>query len=163
MIQYSSINDAWGNKKPLNYVENFVAKDNKVPVQVPMQIPVPELHNKKDVHPEPPVIKEPPKKETFANEMSPCAFTEHLKTCEKCKNTIAEYFENNDNPEREINFFGLVRFHVTTEFLKGVFVVIIIVIFVLLLSMINISFKNNNNQLKYYMVPANIPHQYFNH
>ncbi len=167
MIQYSSINDAWGNinKKPINNIEKFIEKPSNQEKTINPPIISPPIIS-------PPVISlpniNPPNinREHFITDVSHCSFTEHLKTCEKCKKNMKEYFVNPDNNAniREINLFDLIKFNVTTDVLNVVFIILIILIFIVLLSMVNISFKTNNTAMKYYMVPsnlANIPAQYF--
>ncbi len=153
MIQYSSINDAWGNKdinkKSLNNIEKFINRpplNNNIPAQVASAIEHPIiLDTKNNLN-----------KEQFVSEVSQCSFTEHLKTCDNCKKIIAEYFINQNSNVREIKLWGL-QLSLPTETLKVIFIILIILIFILLLSMVNISFKNNNIGMKYYMVPSNFP------
>lgn len=148
MIQYSSINDAWGNrdinKKTLNNIEKKFIK------------PSVNYELKEEIKPNTPINHH----EKFINEQSNCSFTEHLKTCENCKKIIAEYFAGSENTNtndniKTIKIFGF-KLNITTDVLKVIFIIIIIIIFVLLLSMINISFKPNNSEMKYYMIPNNI-------
>ncbi len=145
MIQYSSINDAWGNKKTLNNIEKNIAKPS-----VNYQI-----QDEKEIIT--PVIEKKNHDEKFVNKQSQCSFTEHLKTCENCKKIMVDYFTNNENNIKKINIFGLIKFNLTTDVLKVIFIILIIIIFILLLSMMNISLKTNNIGMKYYMVPNNIP------
>jgi hypothetical protein len=161
MIQYSSINDAWGNKdinkKSINNIEKFIDKPlmkNKEP-----NIDKPVINIEKMV----PQNHINLNKEKFVDEPSNCSYTEHLKTCENCRKKITEFFNSETSNTKEINIFGLIKFNLTTDVLKVIFVILLIFIFVLLLSMINISFKTNT-AMKYYMIPgnlSNIPGQYF--
>ena len=168
MIQYSSINDAWGNKdinkKTINNIEKFIEKpSNQEKTNISPQIISPQIISPPMISPQiisPPMIN----KEHFTSDVSYCSFTEHLKTCEKCKKNMAEYFTNPGNNTREINLFGLIKFNLTTDVLNLIFIILIILIFVIILSMVNVSFRTNNTAMKYYMVPsnlANIPVQYF--
>jgi hypothetical protein len=195
MIQYSSINDAWGNKeiykkKDLNNIENLINKklvnesfENKHQqisiVHEPKSIenqPKPIENQPKPIENQPKPIENQPK--PIENQVKPienqpkpiehfkydldkssCSFAEHLKTCEYCKNSLAEYFTNdNNNPISTINLFGL-KINITKDVLKIIFVIIIIIIFVILLSIINISLKNPKTMMKYYMVP-NMPNMH---
>jgi hypothetical protein len=157
MIQYSSINDAWGNKeiyKKTNNIDNFI--NNKVE-----SFTQPQVVNKVETFTQPQVVNTPEivnnHSEHFNNpaQTNYCSFSEHLKNCEHCKNSLTEYFTN-DGTISNINLFGL-NINITKDVLKIIFIILIILIFIILLSMINISLKDFKSQMKYYMVP-NMPY-----
>ena len=171
MIQYSNINDAWGNKETfkknnLNNIENLENKKN---------VNVENLENKKNVNVEKletePINLSKQNNYLFPHQPNPmnsiqnenyasntCSFSEHLKTCEHCRNSLAEYFTN-DSSMSTINLFGL-KINITKDVLKVIFVILIILIFVILLSTINYSFKERSANMKYYMMapPHHIPY-----
>lgn len=139
MINYSSINDAWGYKEiyKKNTLDNILNQSNEKPKIQQVIEPI-----------ESPIIK----KEHF-NDMikTDCALMEHIKTCETCKNKLAELFGNSDNSSGpELNIFGL-KLHITKDVLKLIFILLIILIFIILLSIINFPFKNS--ELKYLVIP----------
>ena len=165
MIQYSSINDAWVNKETykkntLNNFEGFNSKqaekfvsqqnnhiDNK-PINKPINTPIDNhINNHNNIinkeHFEPSPIN------------STCSFAEHLKTCEYCRNSLTEYFEN-DSSISTIDIFGL-KINITKDVLKIIFIILIVLIFIIILSTLNISLNNPNMNMKYYMIP-HIPH-----
>ncbi len=138
MINYSSINDAWGYKEiyKKNTLDNIENQSNKKQNIVE--------NNTNNTNPQ--------KTEHF-NEMikTDCALMEHIKSCETCKNKLAKIFENFDNSSGpEINILGL-KLHITKDVLKLIFILLIILIFIILLSIINFPFKNS--ELKYLVVP----------
>ena len=199
MIQYSSINDAWGykdtyKKNSLNNIENFANK-NTINVELitnNTNHPVPHNDTHNDTHP----IHHNDNNDTHNNThnnthndthnihpishhehfMNPiinnnsCSFAEHFKTCDHCKDSFIEYFNNNNYNNnnnnnnkiiKTINLLGL-EINITKDVLKVIFILIIILIFVLLLSTVNISFKNKQfTQMKYYTMPQNMP--YYHH
>ena len=166
MIQYSNINDAWGNKdifkkNTLNNYNNksiicnpdVVLPEENIAVEKPTEIPP-------TTQPEPTVISAPINREHFQTTSS-CSFAEHLKNCEHCRNSLTEYFENESNNIAKIDIFGL-KMSISKDLLKIIFIVIIIIIFILILSMVNISLKDDINthmkyNMKYYMMQPNIP------
>ena len=158
MIQYSSINDAWGNKETykknaLNNLEGFNSKplekfvsektqqesNNIAPIEKPSIIPniTPNNIINKE-HFEPILIN------------SKCSFAEHLKTCKYCKNSLTEHYENDNNTQ--INIFGF-KINITKDVLKVIFILLIVLIFIIILSTINISLNYPKTDMKYYMVP----------
>ena len=163
MIQYSSINDAWGNKEmykknTINNIDGFANKlfTNEPPKQIDtfiQQLPKVETF----------VSQQLPKVETFNDVLStstmssPCSFAEHLKSCDHCRNSLLEYFDNG-NSVSTINIFGL-KINITKAVLKIIFVIIIVLIFIIILSTINISLKDTSSHMKYYIMPqvSNIP------
>jgi hypothetical protein len=184
MIQYSSINDAWGNKEMykknnINNINDFINKPviiNEPPKPIDnqkqqetfaqvQQVPVSETIIKPHIETfiqAPKVEQQIPKPEikntehfydisTSTKSISPCIVAEHLKNCEHCRNSLAEYFES-DNNVSTINIFGL-KINITKDVLKIIFVIIIVLIFVIILSTINVSLKDPRTNMKYYMVP----------
>ena len=217
MIQYSSINDAWGNKEmykknTINNIDGFsnkqlINKSIDIPKQIetfiqpksqevepviPQQVVLPQqkvetfsqqqvlLPQKVETFSQQQVLL-PQKVETFVpqqpilhqyqhqhqehfNNVQPitamrtsCNFAEHLRNCEHCRNSLSEYFDN-DNSISTINIFGL-KIKITKDVLKIIFVIIIVLIFIIILSTINVSLKDSRTHMKYYMVPqvSNIP------
>jgi hypothetical protein len=162
MIQYSSINDAWGNKETykknaLNNLEGFNSKplekfvsektqqesNNIAPIEKPSIIPniIPNITPNNIInkeHFEPILIN------------SKCSFAEHLKICEDCRNSLTEHYENNNNAQ--INIFGF-KINITKDVLKVIFILLIVLIFIIILSTINISLNYPKTNMKYYMVP----------
>jgi hypothetical protein len=144
MIQYSTINDAWGNKQIYrkNTIDNFTNKQiTKNEESVAETVAEPVVQNA--VPAAQPILIEKPYKEHFNN--NSCSYTEHLKNCEHCRNQLREYFDNS----APIKIYGI---HITKDMLKIIFIILIILIFIILLSMINISF--NDAHTKYIMVPS---------
>ncbi len=148
MIQYSTINDAWGNKEiyKKNNIDNFQNKEinnikpqnESVIIQPQNNLVVPPIVENQNIH---------VNNELFNN--TSCSFAEHLKNCQHCRNSLAEYFNNDTN--QKINVFGI---NITKDLLNIIFIIIIILIFIILLSMINISLKDNKS-MKYFMLPPN--------
>ncbi len=185
MIQYSSINDAWGNKEmykknTLNNIDNFSNKSimnepqKKEQKEQLSQLPQEPIETKPAVdtnqilsnnNPVINKIKLLNSSEHFdtstTRPLSPCSFAEHFKTCEYCRNSFGEYF-NNDNSIANIDIFGL-HIKITKDVLKVIFVIIIVLIFIILLSTINISLKDTTTHMKYYMLPQTSNMPYFSH
>ncbi len=179
MIQYSNINDAWGNKDLLkkNSLNNLNNKsiESNLEVIEPKIIPnnvVKPIYPNADIakapvniiQPQPPVIipmSKPEVKEHFFKEthsVKSCSFAEHLKNCEECRNSLSEYF-GNESSTTTIDLLGL-KITVSKDILKIIFVILIICIFIILLSMVNISFKEDLNMkylMKYNMMPPQMP------
>jgi hypothetical protein len=189
MIQYSSINDAWGNYKK-NTLDNYV--QNKVENKIEPQIEnfKPNIENIINPEPKIDIIKnienienkilnsEPKldtkkevldhhilemndidKFETF-EKFENCSFAEHLGNCKKCRDKLGEYFTNGEETVySEINLFGL-HIKITKDVLKVIFIILLILILVLTVSTINMSFKNT--EMKYYMMqPPNMYRPYY--
>jgi hypothetical protein len=181
MIQYSNINDAWGNKDLLkkNSINNLNNKSiesnlevlppkivpNIVPNVVPNDIK-PKLPNTdvakipvKFPQYQPPVIvpNTEVKEHFFQTHTSSksCSFAEHLKTCEECRNSLYEYL-GNESTTSTIDLFGL-KITVSKDILKIIFIILIICIFIILLSMVNVSLKEETN-MKYFMMPSQMPY-----
>lgn len=182
MIQYSSINDAWGNKEiykknTLNNmdgfnnskpVETFVSPKVTQELQKPQEI---QEHEKPQVSNNIPQIIETSNKEHFEPmplnnthlqnlpnlQNSSCSFAEHLKNCEHCRNSLTEYFDT-DSAVAHINIFGL-KINITKDVLKVIFVILIVLIFIIILSTINISLNDQKMHMKYYIVPQ-VPHNF---
>lgn len=176
MIQYSSINDAWGNKEiyKKNALNNFEGFNNSKPVEKfvsQKNTPVNDIHiapiiekpiivqniaqNKEHFEPAP--INPAADTATYINNYTSksCSFAEHLKNCEHCRNSLTEYFEN-DSSVSTINIFGL-KINITKDVLKVIFIILIVLIFIIILSTINFSLNNSRMNMKYYMVPQ-VPH-----
>jgi hypothetical protein len=148
MIQYSSINDAWGNK------EMFKNKKPSVTPKINYDTPM-----KKEE-----IIKTEPSQEAFTEQFTDviskkdeqkvtCDAVDHLLNCDKCLKKLKEKFSNKKNIKNyEINLFNY-KFIITKEILQGVFVFLILCIFLLLLSSINQSLKPTD--MKYYVLPNN--------
>jgi hypothetical protein len=184
MIQYSSINDAWGNKEmykknTINNIDTFIQQSPQkvetfTPQQLPQKVETPQQLPQKVETFTPQQL--PQKVETFTPQQSPqkvetftpqksiqhhehfdvsssvmktCSFAEHLKSCEHCRNSLSEYFEN-DSPSLPIDIFG---FKITKEILNIIFIIIIVLIFIIILSTINVSLNDTRTHMKYYMVP----------
>jgi hypothetical protein len=180
MIQYSNINDAWGNKdllkkNSLNNLNNKSIESNLEVLKpnVPIAPKLPEINPEKNT-PQISIEKElkpvvqnslfdqlaPFNKEHFFQESKPCSFANHLKNCEHCRNSLTEYLSN-ESTTSTIDLFGL-KITISKDILKIIFVILIICIFIILLSMVNISFKNDMNSnmryfMKYDMMPPQIP------
>ena len=148
MIQYSNINDAWGNKdifkkntlnnfnKPIKSNLDVIASTvEQKPVEIsppaPTPSPSPAVQDK---------LLAPVNTEHFqtTSTMNSCSFAEHLKNCEHCRNSLTEYFEAETNNIAKIDIFG-IKMSISKDILKIIFIVIIILIFILILSMVNIS------------------------
>jgi hypothetical protein len=176
MIQYSSINDAWGNKEiyKKNTINNIdISKQidgfkqkvetfvNPQPVQKVETFVNPQPVQKVETFVNPqPII---PNNEHFVSTTtlpSTCNFAEHFKTCEHCRNSLSEYFENNNTSSLSIiDIFGL-KINITKDVLRVIFVIIIVLIFIIILSTINVSLQDTKMHMKYYMMPQmhNMPY-----
>ncbi len=133
MINYSSINDAWGNKEIYrkNESQNIEHLNNQ-----PQK-----CANKQIEHFE------------ATTKSTSCALMNHIKECSECRMRMAEMFTNTDTSntcKKTINILGL-KINVTNDVLKVLFLIIIIAIFILLLSIINLSFKKT--EIKYVVLP----------
>ena len=171
MIQYSSINDAWGNKEiyKKNTLNNFNGFNNskstdKIVSQknTPIEKPIEKLIEKPiDITNVPQTIVQNVVPNNIINKEhfepvtstinSTCNFAEHLKNCEHCRNSLSEHF-NNDSSMSTI--FGI---NISKDILRIIFIILIVLIFIIILSTINISLNNPQMNMKYYMVPQ-IPH-----
>jgi hypothetical protein len=145
MINYSSINDAWGNKEIYKKNNTNISPVNIQPVNIPpvniQPVNIPVVYD---------VV------EKFTDK---CELLDHIINCEKCKNKMVELFAN-EQPQQTmpINIFGL---NVTNDVLKILFIIIICVIFVLLLSMVNSSLtKPVVSEMKYFVMPNNANQMY---
>jgi hypothetical protein len=102
------------------------------------------------------------KKETFTHDNS-CSFAEHLKVCDECRNSMYEYFKNNNTAR--VSLLGS-DIYISKDFLKILFIIIIVIIFILLLSFVNISISDNLNikpssaNMKYLMMHQMHPSYY---
>ena len=166
MINYSSINDAWGNNSMykknihetidiitppqidtnipiINNIINNLPKVNLPEVNLP-EVNLPEVNLPKVNLPEANNL------EHFSDTINNCNISEHLKNCEDCRNKILELFSDSNNDYSEINLFNY-KFSIKKDILKIIFIGLIIIIFFILLSLINISFKTS--QMKYFMLP----------
>ncbi len=136
MINYSSINDAWGNK------EKEIYKNNESQNIETLNNQPQRCENKQIEHFE---VTTQPKS---------CALMNHIKECSECRMKMAEMFTNTDNSntcKKTINILGL-KINITNDVLKVLFLIIIIAIFILLLSIINLSFTKTNT--KYVVLPS---------
>ncbi len=186
MIQYSNINDAWGNKDLLK--KNSLNNLNNKSIENNLEVQSPNVPNKEIIYDKPmdkPIDKpmeniKPIEQNSLFNQLAPtkehffqtttpikthptgsCSFAEHLKTCEECRNSLTEYLDS-DNTTSTINLFGL-KITISKDVLKIIFIISIVCIFILLLSMVNISFKDDINTnmkylMKYNMIPQQIPY-----
>ena len=132
MINYSSINDAWGNKEIYrkNESQNIEHINNQ-----PQK-----CENKKIEH-------------FDVTQPKQCVLMNHIKECNECRMKMAEMFTNTDTSntcKKTINILGL-KINITNDVLKVLFLIIIIAIFILLLSIINLSFSKT--QTKYVVLP----------
>ncbi len=173
MIQYSNINDAWGNKEifkknTLNIDKKMLPVSKEPKTDYIESVPAP-VALTASINPVEPKILSPaplsdniiplsnkivnkPHEPFYAH--SPCVYTEHLKQCEKCRNNMAEYFTR--NKYAHIDIFGL-DLTVSRDVLKIIFVIIIVIIFLIILSFVNVPIteelhiKPTATQMKYYM------------
>jgi len=171
MIQYSSINDAWGNKEiyKKNSLNNFngfnnskpedkIVSQKNTPIEKPIDKPIIITNVPQNV-PQTIVQNIAPNniinKEHFepvtSTINSTCNFAEHFKNCEHCRNSLSEHF-NNDSSMSTI--FGI---NISKDILRIIFIILVVLIFIIILSTINISLNNPQMNMKYYMVPQ-IPH-----
>ncbi len=138
MINYSTINDAWGNKE--------IYRKNESQIEP--------LNNESQ--------KCQKKVETFevTAQSKSCSFINHIKECEECRMKMSEMFTNTDNSnicKKTLNILGL-KINITNDVLKVLFIIIIIAIFILLLSIINFSFIKT--QTKYVVLPRSRMNSY---
>jgi hypothetical protein len=149
MIQYSNINDAWGNKEIFkkNILNNSVNIDKPVAPIVPPNsieiepktlapvVPPATVFNPATIVPPTTVSNHMPnfappylnsdvltagpinKKETFTHDNS-CSFAEHLKVCDECRNSMYEYFKNNNTAR--VSLLGS-DIYISKDFLKILF------------------------------------------
>lgn len=129
MINYSSINDAWGHKETFKKNINPISETN-IKVEPP----------KKEI-----VLTET--KETFITPSS-CKMTEHFDSCPKCLNKLKEMFSDAPVVSDYIEIFG---FKIPKNIIQILLIIIIIIIFILLLSMVNFPMKQSN--IKYNLLP----------
>ncbi len=137
MIQYSSINDAWGNK------EMFRKKKPSLLPKINY-----DTNEKKET-----VIVEKITNSSTPIETKPvneCNAFEHMMNCPKCLNKIKEKFTQSNIPKYEVYMFGF-KIVITKEILQAIFIFLILCIFLLFLSSINQSFKQT--EVKYYILP----------
>ena len=146
MIQYSSINDAWGNKEMFrNKKPSLLPKIN---YDIPTPTPPP---------PTSPPTPTPQPVEKLTNTQSKCDNFEHMMNCPKCFNKLKERFTQSSINKYEVNIFGL-KINITKEILQAVFFFLILCIILLLVS----SFRNSTEQtaVKYYILPNNFTTPY---
>jgi hypothetical protein len=153
MINYSSINDAWGNKEI--YKKKYIESSSNNIVDTPVNNIVDTIDNNILKKPVDNIVNTVVNKEHFNN----CNMVEHLQNCEECKKKIIDLFTN-ENKYSEVNIFN-IKFTVKKDILKIIFIILIVSIFIILLSSINISFSKNNlynSQMKYML-----PNEYMNY
>jgi cellulose synthase/poly-beta-1,6-N-acetylglucosamine synthase-like glycosyltransferase len=163
MIQYSSINDAWGHsnkeiyKKNIN--NNISDTENidyttvvKEPIKIEQKEPI-KIEQKEPIKIE---QKEPIKIEQneemtntcdkFSNEM-----IIHIRSCEKCRNKFKSF--ENDNVKLNLNG---IEININRNILKIIFLILIFIILLIIISL----FKNNNNNKynKYYSSKDSLMH-----
>ncbi len=146
MIQYSNINDVWGNKEMYKKKETFVNNTNNK-IEPNINIENNRIYEKK-------ILREN-LDNTHNND---CSMIEHLDNCPTCKQRIMEMFQNKTEPEANFATVNLYFFkiNITKDVLKLIFVLLVILIFIVLLSIINVPLiGNNNSSAKYYLVPQN--------
>jgi hypothetical protein len=183
MIQYSSINDAWGNKEMYkkNTINNIDGFTNKL-INNPKQIDTFIQPKPQEVEPfvnqppkEPKVetfVNQPPKEpkvETFVSQIpiqnyghfNNTSITSTMRT--SC--SFAEHLKNCEHCRNSLSeYFESdnpvstinifgLKINITKDVLKIIFVIIIVLIFIIILSTINISLKDTRTNMKYYMVP----------
>ena len=167
MIQYSNINDAWGNKEIfkknlLNNSNDFtkpvapIVTPNAVEIEPKTLAPAVLTTNQPTPKFTPPyennVLTATPNKESF--HAKSCSFAEHLKECQECRNSMYEHFKNTNSAV--VNLLGY-ELYISKDFLKILFIIIIIAIFILLLSFINVPIPDNLNvnptNIKYIIPP----------
>lgn len=168
MIQYSNINDAWGNNKEIfkkNVLNNNLEKPaDKLPESIPntyspriVDIPLsntPVLNtitskpSTNIIEPNIPISNKPINTEHFKS----CSYAEHFKVCESCRNSMLEHFKNLNTAK--VNLLGTTYF-INKDVLKTIFIILIVLIFIILLSMVNIPVKEINippAHMKYLMM-----------
>ncbi len=117
MINYSTINDAWGNKE-------IYKKNNDKKVEKKSQTPEPTTTSvdiKKDIFIEPPVF------ENFSS----CNMMEHISNCPECLQKMKELFSPTHS--ETITLPGC-NIKISKDVLQVIFVIIIICIILLILS-----------------------------
>jgi hypothetical protein len=140
MINYSSINDAWGHKETFKKTTNPISETN-VKVEPKKEIVLTETKETK---------------ETFITPSS-CEMTEHFESCPKCLNKLKEMFSiapvvSIDNAQYlSDNYIKIFGFVIPKNIIGILFIIIIIIIFMLLLSMVNFPIKQSN--IKYNLLP----------
>jgi hypothetical protein len=136
MINYSSINDAWGHKETFKKNINPISETNV------------KVEPKKEI-----VLTET--KETFITPSS-CKMTEHFDSCPKCLNKLKEMFSDAPYVSRGAQYLSddyieIFGFIIRKNIIQILFIIIIIIIFMLLLSMVNFPMKQSN--IKYNLLP----------
>ncbi len=157
MIQYSNINDVWGNKEMYKKKEPFV---NKETINIDNDKETINIDNKETINNNR-IYEKKILREHFTDGNTSCSMIEHLENCPTCKEKIMEMFSNNKTDVEPkyatINLF-FFKINITKDVLKLIFVLLIILIFVIFLSIINVPLISNNNaaaSAKYYLVPQN--------
>jgi len=151
MIQYSNINDAWGNKEIFKkkVLNNYVEKPADIkPSEIP-QSNKPIKHeqiitttitnpnsNSNPITNNP--INNPINNGNLNEHFKACSFAEHFKQCESCRNSMIEQFNNSN--KAKVNIFGM-KFLISREILKIIFIILIVLIFMILLSLVNLPIK----------------------
>jgi len=147
MIQYSSINDAWGHsnkeiyKKNIN--NNISDTENidyttvvKEPIKIEQKEPIKIEQNEEMTN----------TCDKFSNEM-----IIHIRSCEKCRNKFKSF--ENDNVKLNLNG---IEININRNILKIIFLILIFIILLIIISL----FKNNNNNKynKYYSSKDSLMH-----
>lgn len=164
MINYSSINDAWGkkdiyknNNKKINSANND-SKSNQplseqvkpqvpVKVQVPEQVPAKALDIKKDIF-----IENP-----FFENFSSCNFMEHIKNCSECKEKFKNFSQEMFGQTNQTITLPGCNIKISKDTLKVVFILIIICIILLFISIIT---ENKTCPSPYYNKYMYMPYNY---
>ena len=152
MIQYSSINDAWGNKEMFrNKKPSLLPKinydtPNLTPILTPTSTPTPT-----------PIPIQNKSVEKMTNKK--CDNFEHMMNCPKCFNKLREKFSQSAVNKYKVNIFGL-KINITKEILQAVFFFLILCIILLLVSSFNTS--TESTAIKYYILPNNFNQMYHN-
>ncbi len=143
MINYSTINDAWGNKEI--YKKNDDKKvETKCQTPTPEPTPTTSIDIKKDIFIEPPVV------ENFSS----CNMMEHITNCPECLNKMKELFTPTHG--ETITLPGC-NIKISKDALKVVFVLIIICIILLFISIINKKDLPPAYSYKYQHMPYYLP------
>ena len=126
MINYSSINDAWGKKDIYkNNTEKKTKPDNNsTPVQ---QEPTKELDIKKEIFIETP----------YFENFSSCNLMEHITNCSECKEKFKNISKEMFGQTNETITLPGCNIKISRSALNVVFVLIIICIILLFISIIN--------------------------
>jgi hypothetical protein len=140
MINYSSINDAWGKKdiyknNKIHSVNNNSKSNQPLSEQVktivPMPAKVPEqvqaLDIKKDIFIETP----------FFEKFSSCNFMDHIKNCSECKEKFKNFNQEMFGQTNQTITLPGCNIKLSKDTLKVVFILIIICIILLFISIIN--------------------------